>query len=86
MRCLSLISAIFYLFISNNVNAEINAAQKKIIKSQIILIHEGMVSKDAVFKKAKLFDKEGVFGIGSTEMSEEEFDKFFDQQSLHLGY
>ena len=45
-----------------------------------------MVSKDTVFKKAKLFDKEGVFGIGSTEMSEEEFDKFFDQQSLHLGY
>ena len=86
MRCLQLIGAIFYLFISNNVNAEINSAQKKIIKSQIILIHEGMVSKDTVFKKAKLFDKEGVFGIGSTEMSEEEFDKFFDQQSLHLGY
>ena len=86
MRKLSFLSILFFLIAMYNVYPEINEAQKKIIKSQIILIHEGMVSKDTVFKKAKLFDKEGVFGIGSTEMSEEEFDKFFDQQSLHLGY
>ena len=86
MKGLTFLSVLFFLIILNSSYAEINEAQKKIIKSQIILIHEGMVSKDTVFKKAKLFDKEGVFGIGSTEMSEEEFDKFFDQQSLHLGY
>ena len=86
MRCLSLIGAIFYLFISNNVNAEINSAQKKIIKSQIILIHEGMVSERDVFKKAKMFDKEGIFGIGKTEMSKEEFNSFLDKESLHFGY
>ena len=86
MRSLSLISAIFYLFISNNVNAEINAAQKKIIKSQIILIHEGMVSEKEVFRKAKLFDKEGILGIGKSEMSQEEFKSFLKKESLHFGY
>ena len=86
MKGLTFLSILFFLIIINSSYAEINEAQKKIIKSQIILIHEGMVSEKEVFRKAKLFDKEGVFGIGSTEMSEEEFDKFFDQQSLHLGY
>ncbi len=31
--------------------AEINEAQKKIIRSQVILIHEGMVSQDIVFNQ-----------------------------------
>jgi len=66
--------------------AEINEAQKKIIRSQVILIHEGMVSQDIVFKKAKLFDKEGVFGIGKTEMSEQEFQQYLEKASLHAGY
>ena len=66
--------------------AEINEAQKKIIRSQVILIHEGMVSQDIVFKKAKLFDKEGVFGIGKTEMSAQEFQQYLDKVSLHAGY
>ena len=66
--------------------AEINEAQKKIIRSQVILIHEGMVSKEDVFKKAKLFDKEGVFGIGKTELSKIEFDEYLEKESLHAGY
>ena len=65
---------------------EINEAQKKIIRSQVILIHEGMVSQDIVFKKAKLFDKEGIFGIGKTEMSEQEFQQYLNKVSLHAGY
>ena len=65
---------------------EINEAQKKIIRSQVILIHEGMVSQDIVFKKAKLFDKEGIFGIGKTEMSAQEFQQYLDNVSLHAGY
>ena len=60
--------------------------KKKIIKSQIILIHEGMVSERDVFKKAKMFDKEGIFGVGKTEMSKEEFNSFLDKESLHFGY
>ena len=63
-----------------------NEAQKKIIKSQIILIHEGMVSEKEVFRKAKLFDKEGILGIGKSEMSREEFKAFLDKESLHFGY
>ena len=86
MRKLSFLSILFLLIAISNPYSEINEAQKKIIKSQIILIHEGMVSKDTVFKKAKLFDKEGVFGIGKTEMSQEEFQQFLDKASLHAGY
>ena len=73
-------------FFQIKIYAEINEAQKKIIRSQVILIHEGMVSQETVFKKAKLFDKEGVFGIGKTEMSQEEFQQFLDKASLHAGY
>ena len=68
------------------VYLEINEAQKTIIKNQIILIHEGMVSEKDVFKKAKLFDKKGVFGIGKTEMTKKEFESFLEKESLHFGY
>ena len=34
------------------------------------------VSKEQVFKKAKKFDDTGVFGIGSDEMTEEEFEEY----------
>ena len=45
-----------------------------------------MVSERDVFKKAKMFDKEGIFGVGKTEMSKEEFNSFLDKESLHFGY
>ena len=86
MKGLTFLSILFFLIILNSSYAEINEAQKKIIRSQVILIHEGMVSQETVFKKAKLFDKEGVFGIGKTEMSKEEFQQFLDKASLHAGY
>ena len=35
-----------------------------------------MISKEQVFKKAKKFDDTGVFGIGSDEMTEEEFEEY----------
>ena len=35
-----------------------------------------MISKEEVFKKAKKFDETGVFGIGSDEMTEEEFEDY----------
>ena len=86
MRKLSFLNILFLLIVINNVYSEINEAQKKIIKSQIILIHEGMVSEKEVFRKAKLFDKEGILGIGKSEMSQEEFKSFLDKESLHFGY
>ena len=86
MRKLSFLNILFLIIVISDVYSEINEAQKKIIKSQIILIHEGMVSERDVFKKAKMFDKEGIFGIGKTEMSKEEFNSFLDKESLHFGY
>jgi len=86
MRKLSFPSILFILIAISNAYSEINEAQKKIIKSQIILIHEGMVSEKEVFRKAKLFDKEGILGIGKSEMSQEEFKSFLDKESLHFGY
>ncbi len=55
MKGLTFINILLYLILINLSYAEINKAQKKIIKNQIILIHEGMVSEEEVFKKAKLF-------------------------------
>ena len=86
MRKLSFLSILFPLIVISNAYPEINEAQQKIIKSQIILIHEGMVSEKEVFRKAKLFDKEGILGIGKSEMSRDEFKSFLDKASLHFGY
>ena len=86
MRKLCFLSILFLLIVISNVYPEMNEAQKKIIKSQIILIHEGMVSEKEVFRKAKLFDKEGILGIGKSEMSQEEFKSFLNKESLHFGY
>ena len=86
MRKLIFLSILFFIMKNTLTFAEINEAQKKIIKSQIILIHEGMVSEKEVYKKAKLFDKEGIFGIGKTKMSKEEFKSYLNKQSLHYGY
>ena len=66
--------------------AEITEAQKKIIKTHIIMVHEGMISIDEVYKKTKLFDKSGVFGIGKSELTKEEFTSFFKKESIHFGY
>ena len=86
MRKLSFLNILFLLIVISDVYSEINEAQKKIIKSQIILIHEGMVSEQEVFRKAKLFDKEGILGIGKSEMSQKEFESFLNKESLHFGY
>ena len=70
MKGQTFINILFFLILINFSNAEINKAQKTIITNQIILIHEGLVSEKEVFKKAKMFDKKGILGIGKTEMSE----------------
>ena len=58
--------------------------QRTIINNQIFLLKEGMITKDNLFKKAKKFDDTGIFGIGSDEMSKEEFEEYLKSQSYTL--
>ena len=74
------------IFFNTITLAEITESQKKIIKTHIIMVHEGMISIDEVDKKTKLFDKSGVFGIGKSELTREEFTSFFKKESIHFGY
>tara|TARA_A100001388_G_C28287451_1_gene274871 strand:- start:176 stop:373 length:198 start_codon:yes stop_codon:yes gene_type:complete len=60
--------------------------QRTIIDNQIFLIKEGMISKEQVFKKVKTFDDKGIFGIGSDEMTKEEFENYLKSKmfiSIH---
>ena len=72
---------VFLLFLTLFSIAGVSDKQRTIIDNQIFLIKEGMISKEQVFKKAKKFDDTGVFGIGSDEMTEEEFEEY-----LKLNY
>ena len=67
---------VFLLFLTLFSIAGVSDKQRTIIDNQIFLIKEGMISKEKVFKKAKKFDDTGVFGIGSDEMTEEEFEEY----------
>ena len=68
------------IFISTNSYSGINDKQKTVIKSQLFLLNEGMVSKKDVFEKAKLFDNKGFFGMNSDIMTQEEFDNFLEKE------
>ena len=67
---------IFPLFFILFSIAGVSDKQRTVIDNQIFLIKEGMISKEKVFKKAKKFDDTGVFGIGSDEMTKEEFENY----------
>ena len=71
-----LLKIIFLLLLTLFSIAGVSDKQRTIIDNQIFLIKEGMISKEQVFKKAKKFDDTGVFGIGSDEMTEEEFEDY----------
>ena len=72
-----LLKIIFLLLLTLFSIAGVSDKQRTIIDNQIFLIKEGMISKEQVFKKAKKFDDTGVFGIGSDEMTEEDFEEYF---------
>jgi len=55
-----------------------------IIDNQIFLLKEGMITKDKLFKKAKKFDDTGIFGLGSDEMSKQEFEEYLKSQSYTI--
>mgnify|MGYP005711434919 FL=1 len=67
---------VFLLFLTLFSIAGVSDKQRTIIENQIFLIKEGMISKEEVFKKVKKFDDTGVFGIGSDEMTKEEFEDY----------
>ena len=71
------------IFISTNSYSGINEKQKSVIKAQLFLMNEGMISKKDVFEKAKLFDNKGFFGINSDVMTQEEFDNFLEERRTH---
>ena len=71
-----LTETIFLLLLILFSIAGVSDKQRTIIDNQIFLIKEGMISKDQVFKKAKKFDDTGVFGIGSDEMTKDEFEDY----------
>ena len=83
---IDLLVVVTIIFFNTLTLAEITESQKKIIKTHIIMVHEGMISIDEVYKKTKLFDKSGVFGIGKSELTREEFTSFFKKESIHFGY
>ena len=58
--------------------------QRTVINSQIFLLKEGMITKNKLFKKAKKFDDTGIFGIGSDEMTKEEFEEYLKLQSYTI--
>ena len=62
-----------FLFFFQSLQAGVSDAQRRIIDNQLFLLKEGMVSEKEVFKKAKKFDDTGIFGIGSDEMTREEY-------------
>ena len=67
------------LFCTNSYSG-INEKQKSVIEAQLFFMNEGMISKKAVFEKAKIFDSKGFFGMNSDVMTQEEFDKFLKKQ------
>ena len=69
------------IFISSNSYSGINEKQKTVIKSQLFLLNEGMVSEKDVFEKAKLFDNKGFFGMNSDIMTLEEFKNFLEKEN-----
>ena len=75
---------LFLLFLFVFSISGVSDKQRTIINNQIFLLKEGMITKDKLFKKAKKFDDTGIFGIGSDEMSKEEFEEYLKSQSYTL--
>ena len=72
------------ILISQIVQAGISDSQRRIIDNQLFLLKEGLISEKDVFKKAKKFDDTGIFGIGSDEMTKEEFREYLKAKSFTI--
>ena len=81
MKFLILLIINFLIFFQT-LQAGVSDSQRRIIDNQIFLLKEGMVSEKEVFKKSKQFDKKGIFGIGSDEMTREEYREYLREKSF----
>ena len=73
-----------FLFFFQSLQAGVSDAQRRIIDNQLFLLKEGMVSEKEVFKKAKKFDDTGIFGIGSDEMTREEYKEYLREKNFSI--
>ena len=73
-----------FLTVIQSSQAGVSDAQRRIIDNQLFLLKEGMVSEKEVFKKAKKFDDMGVFGIGSDEMTREEYKEYLKEKNFTI--
>ena len=74
-----------YIFtFSNNTFAGVSDAQRRVIDNQLFLLKEGMITSKKVFEKAKKFDDKGVFGIGSDEMTKDEFKNYLKEKNFTI--
>ena len=83
MKFLILLIINFLIFFQS-LQAGVSDAQRGIIDNQLFLLKEGMVSEKEVFKKAKKFDDKGVFGIGSEEMTREEYKEYLREKNFSI--
>ena len=83
MNFLLLLVICFFTVIKSS-QAGVSDAQRRIIDNQLFLLKEGMVSEKEVFKKAKKFDDKGVFGIGSDEMTREEYKEYLREKNFSI--
>ena len=75
---------IFIFLIFQFSHAGVSDAQRRIIDNQLFLLKEGMVNEKEVYKKAKKFDDKGVFGIGSDEMTREEYKEYLREKNFSI--
>ena len=75
---------ICFLTVIQSSQAGVSDAQRRIIDNQLFLLKEGMVSEKEVFKKAKKFDDTGIFGIGSDEMTREEYKEYLKEKNFTI--
>ena len=84
MKFLILLIINFLIFLKP-LQSGVSDAQRRIINNQIFLLKEGMISEKEVFKKAKKFDDKGVFGIGSDEMTREEYKEYLREKNFTIN-
>tara|TARA_Y100000741_G_scaffold204782_1_gene155703 strand:- start:105 stop:362 length:258 start_codon:yes stop_codon:yes gene_type:complete len=81
---LLILFVICFLTTFQYLQAGVSDAQRRIIDNQLFLLKEGMVSEKEVFKKVKKFDDKGIFGIGSDEMTREEYKEYLRQKNFSI--
>jgi len=81
---LLILFVICFLITFQYLQAGVSDAQRRIIDNQLFLLKEGMVSEKEVFKKVKKFDDKGIFGIGSDEMTRQEYKEYLRQKNFSI--